>query len=165
MSLSKPKHIENTNIPWPLAGKANPSFYIYKVEEEKDDIRLYYQLEDAGFGVYFDSRQKFNSFPNEVEVISGGWYGNEGRWSPLERYVGTIICKNVSSIKKHSSIGKNYKFSIKTSFWFNTKTLTIESEPIGIVEIKCKAIIPQQYSILLFSKINGQWQPREELTQ
>lgn len=160
MSLKVPKYIENENIPWVLNMKEEPEFFIYKIDKEGQNIRLHYIVEGRGFSIYLTDHQKFQEIPNKIEIISGGWYGNRGRWAPLERYAGSIVCFNVIGMKKISEIGKNFKFKVKKPFLSSNKTLTIESEKIGKVEIKCQKIVPQEYDILLFSKTEKKWKPR-----
>jgi len=163
MSLKGAKFIENKNIPWALNFKEEPQFYIYKIEQEGKNIRLHYLVEGRGVSIYLKDHQKFQELPTKVEVISGGWYGNEGRWAPLERYAGTIICEDVSQMKKLSDTGENFKFNVRKPFLSSSKILTIESEKVGIVEIKCKSIIPQEFEILLFSKSQNKWVPRKSM--
>lgn len=164
MSLKEPKYIENEHIPWALIFNEHPQFYIYKIENEEKNIRLHYYVEGRGVSLHVKNHQSFQELPSKIEVISGGWYGTHGRWSPLERYSGTIICKNVTDLKKISDKGTNYKFIARQAFLSNTKILKIESEPIGIIEIKCKTITPQDYEIQFFCKIKNTWVPRESVT-
>jgi len=164
MSLKGPKFIENKNIPWALNFKEEPEFFIYKIEEEGKNVRLHYLVEGRGVSIYVKDHQKFQELPSKVEVISGGWYGHEGRWAPLERYAGTIICESVSEMKTISSSGVNFKFKVRKPFLSSNKILTIESEKVGIVEIKCKLIVPQEFEILLKSKIQNRWIPRKSFT-
>ena len=102
--------------------------------------------------------------PSKIEVVSGGWYGNKGRWAPLERYTGSIICEGVDALEKISEKGEDFSFKVRKSFFSRNKILTVESENIGIVEIRCKKIIPQKYEISLFSKVQNQWVPRNSLS-
>ena len=37
----------------------------------------------------------------------------------------------------------------------------IESEKIGIVKFKCKTIMPQEYEIFIFNKLEDKWVPRK----
>lgn len=164
MSLKGPKFIENKNIPWALNFKEEPQFFIYKIEQEGNIIRLHYLVEGRGVSIYVKDHQKFQELPSKIEVISGGWYGNEGRWAPLERYSGTIICEKASQMKKLSNTGVNFKFNVRKPFLSSSKILTIESEKVGIVEIICRSIIPQEFEILLFSKSQNKWVPRKFLT-
>ena len=164
MSLKGPKYIENKNIPWALNFKEEPQFFIYKIEEEGKNIRLYYLVEGRGVSIYVTDPIKYQELPSKVEVISGGWYGDKGRWAPLERYSGTIICKSSTQIKKLSDTGENFKFNVRKPFLSSNKILTIESEKIGLVEIKCKSIIPQEFEILLFDKSKDKWVPRKSIS-
>jgi len=68
----KPNLIENKNIPLALSSKEEPEFFIYKIEKEGIDIRLYYFVEGRGFSIYATDPQKFQEIPSKVEVISGG---------------------------------------------------------------------------------------------
>jgi len=164
MSLSGPKYIENKNIPLALGFKEEPEFLIYKIEEESSNIRLYYQVEGRGFSIHFKDHSKFEELPGKIEVVSGGWYGNKGRWSPLERYTGSLICEGVTDKKIITEKGEDFSFKVRKQFFSRNKMLTIESEKIGIVEITCKKIIPQKYEILLFNKIQNQWIPRNSMS-
>lgn len=164
MSLKGPKFIINKNIPWALNFKEEPEFYIYKLTREGSNIRLHYLVEGRGVSIYITDHQKFHELPSKIELISGGWYGDKGRWAPLERYSGTIICENATEMKKLSESGTNFKFKVRKPFLSSSKILTIESEKVGIVEIKCKSIIPQEFEILLFSKSQNKWVQRKSLT-
>ena len=162
--MKSSKLIEKQNIPLPLSFKDNPEFLVYKIEREEQNIRLYYRVEGRGFSIPFRDHNEFEELPNKIKVVSGGWYGNKGRWAPLERYTGTIICEDVDSVKNNSEKGENFSFKVHKPFFSRNKTLTIESENIGIVEIKCKRIIPQKYEISLFSKIQNEWVPRKSVS-
>ena len=164
MSLKGPKYIENKNIPLALSYMEEPEFFIYEIEEEGSNIRLHYLAEGRGFSIYFEDHHKYQELPSKIEVISGGWYGDKGRWAPLERYKGTIICEDAAEMKKISETGENFKFKVRKPFLSSHKILNIESENVGIVEIKCKAIVPQKFEILLFSKVKNQWILRNSLS-
>ncbi|MDP3556238.1 MAG: hypothetical protein Q8T03_02625 [Bacteroidota bacterium] len=160
MGLKGAKYIENKNIPWALSLKEDPEFFIYKIEKDGDNIILDYLVEGKGVSIYMTDHQKFQELGSKIEIISGGWYGDNGRWSPLERYSGKIICENAKEMRKISEIGKNFKFKVTKPFLSSNKVLLIESEKIGVVEIKCKKIIPQKYEIMLFSKLENKWKLR-----
>jgi len=163
MALTGPKYIERGNIPLALAFKEAPQFYIHKIEEENSNIRLHYIVDGRGMSVHFNDHEKFQQFPNKYEVESGGWYGEKGRWSPIERYIGTIICENYSGLKEISKYGEDFSFKIKKPFLSSSLILTIESEEIGNVQIKCKRKVPQEYTIYLFSKETKQWVLRKNI--
>lgn len=163
MSLKGAKYIVNKNIPWVLNSMEEPQFFIYRIEQLGSDIQLHYLVEGKGVSIRLTDPIKYQELPSQVEVISGGWYGDKGRWAPLERYAGTIICEKAIQMKKLSDKGQNFKFNVRKPFLSSYKILRIESEKVGIVEIKCKLIIPQAYEILLFSKIQNQWVPRKSL--
>lgn len=158
--MKKPKYIEKINLPLRLSMQEHPEFYIYKIEKEGNNYRLSYLVEDSGVSVFFEDELKFKKFPEYFEIQSGGWYGDRGRWTPRERYAGSIICEDVKSFKEISKMGKNYKFQVTKTFLSFSKTLIIESEKIGVIEIKCKKIIPQEYAIMLFSKTEDMWVSR-----
>ena len=84
-------------------------------------------------------------------------YGDKGRWAPVEMYIGTIVCENVISFKEISKHGQNFTFDISKPFLSSNKILTIESEMVGKLEIKCKRIVPQKYDIFFFSKSESRW--------
>lgn len=160
MSSKRPKYIENKNIPQSLSLKEKPEFNIYNIVHNGDNITLDYIEDGKGLSIYMDDHEKFQELPSKIEIISGGWYGENGRWSPLTRYVGKIVCKNTSELKKISDAGEDFRFKIKKAFFSDYKILTIESEKVGIVKIKCKTIVPQEYETFLFNKLENKWQPR-----
>lgn len=162
--MKGPKNIEKKNIPIPLSFEDEPEFLIHKIEREENNIRLLYRVEGRGFSIYLKDRGKFEELPSKIEVVSGGWYGTKGRWRPLVRYTGSIICEDVEGIKKISEKGENFSFKVRKAVFSRKKILTIESENIGIVEIKCKKIIPKKYEALLFNKIQNQWVPRNSVS-
>lgn len=155
--MKEPKYIEKENLPLRLGWQEHPQFFIYQTEKEGNNYRLHYLIDERGMSVYLEDKEKFDRFPHFFEVESGGWYGDKGRWAPVERYSGTIICENVSSFKELSSQGENFKFDVTKPFLSSKKTLTIESEKVGKLEIKCKRIVPQKYDILFFSKTENRW--------
>lgn len=162
--MKNPKYLEKKNIPITFSYKDEPEFLIYKIEREENNVRLHYQMEGRGLSIYVKDHSKFEELPNKIEVVSGGWYGNKGRWAPLERYTGTIICECVYDIKKISEKGEDFSFKVRKPFFSRNKILIVESENIGIVEIKSKKIIPQKYEISLFSKIHDQWVLRNSMS-
>lgn len=157
-------YIEKENIPLPLSFKNEPEFLVHKIERDEQNVRLYYQVEGRGFSIHLEDHSKFEELPSKIKVVSGGWYGNKGRWTPLERYTGTIICEDVAEMKKISEKGKDFSFKVRKPFFSRNKILTIESEKIGVVEIRCKKIIPQKYEISLFSKVQNQWVLRNSMS-
>lgn len=161
MNLKKLKYIENINIPKPLSFKQEPEFNIYNIEHNANSIILNYFVEGEGYSINMDDYERFQELPSRIEIISGGWYGNNGRWSPLTRYVGTIICENTSGLKKTSNTGEDFRFKVRKAFFSDYKILTIESEKIGIVKFKCKTIMPQEYEIFIFNKLEDKWVPRK----
>lgn len=162
--MKAPKFIENKNIPLPLSFREYPEFLVYKIENEEQNIRLYYRVEGRGFSIHFKDHNEFEELPNKIKVVSGGWYGNKGRWAPLEQYTGSIICEDVDSVKNISEKGENFSFKVSKPFFSKNKVLKIESDNIGIVEIRCKKIIPQKYEISLFNKIQNKWVLRSSLS-
>ena len=162
--MKGPKYLEKKNIPIPLSSKDEPEFLIHKIEREENNIRLHYRVEGRGLSIYVKDHSKFEELPSKIEVVSGGWYGNKGRWAPLERYTGTIICEGVDEVKNISEKGKDFKFKVRKPLFSKYRILTIESKIIGIVEIKCKKIIPQKYEISLFSKIQNKWVLRNSMS-
>lgn len=159
--MKKLKYIENKNIPASLSFKEEPEFNIRNLENKGENIILHYIEDGKGLSINMDDHEKFQELPSKIEIISGGWYGENGRWSPLTRYVGKIVCENVLEIKKISDSGKDFKFKVKKAFFSDSKILTIESEKVGKVKIKCKNIVPQEYEIFLFSKLENKWIPRK----
>ncbi|MCC5906206.1 MAG: hypothetical protein JJU13_08375 [Balneolaceae bacterium] len=162
--MKGPKYLEKKNIPLPLSFKDEPEFLIHKIEREESNVRLHYRVEGRGLSIYVKDHSKFEELPNKIEVVSGGWYGNKGRWAPLERYTGTIICEDVDEITKISKKGNNFSFKVRKPFFSRKRTLIIESEDIGVLKIKCKTIIPQKYEVSLFSKIQNQWVLRNSMS-
>ena len=162
--IDGPKYIEAENIPLPLAFKDNPEFLVHKIKREEQNIRLYYRVEGRGFSIHFKDHNEFEELPSKIEVVSGGWYGNKGRWAPLEQYTGSIICEDVDRVKNISDEGEDYSFKVRKPFFSRNKILTIESEGIGIIEIRCKKIIPQKYEVHLFSKVQNQWVLRNSMS-
>jgi hypothetical protein len=161
MGIKKTTYIENINIPKPLSLKTEPEFNICNLTNDGQTITLDYILDDNGLSIQMDDYQRFQELPSRIEIISGGWYGENGRWTPLTRYVGKIICENALEMKKISDSGKDFKFKVKKAFFSDSKILTIESEKVGKVKIKCKNIVPQEYEIFLFSKLENKWIPRK----
>lgn len=162
--MKGPKYLEKENIPIPFSYKDEPEFLIHKIEKEENNIRLHYRVEGRGLSIFVKDHSKFEELPNKIEVVSEGWYGNKGRWAPLERYTGTIICEDVDEVKNISEKGKDFSFKVRKPFFSRNRVLTIESENIGIVEIRCKKIVPQKYEISLFSKIQNQWVLRSSMS-
>lgn len=157
-----PKYIENQHLPLTLSVKEHPQFFVYRIEKEGSDYRLHYALEDRGMSIHATEKTRFDKIPQCVQVVSGGWYGERGRWSPLERFEGTIICEGVSSYEVVSGSGSDYAFEVSKSWLGSTKKVVIESESVGKVELKCSRIVPQPFSSLLFSVQDDQWRSRGE---
>lgn len=155
--MIKPKFIEKKNLPLRLAWQEHPQFFIYEFVKEGNNYKLHYLIDERGMSVHFEDKVKFDKFPHYFAVQSGGWYGDNGRWAPVERYSGTIICENVSSFKELSKVGVNFKFEVRKAFISSTKTVIIESEKVGKIELKCKKIVPQEYEIFFKSKKENRW--------
>jgi hypothetical protein len=158
-----PRYIENENLPLDFYFEREPQFFVHKIEREGKTATLHYFAEGLGRSIYFYDYQKFEELPSKVEVASGGWYGDKGRWTPLEKYDGTILCKGVSVMKKISDKGVNFKFKVRKPFISRYKILTIESENVGVVEIECRKISPQPFKVFLFDKIKNEWIPGKDM--
>lgn len=157
MSSKGSKYIERKNIPDSLSFKEEPQFNIRNIENKGENILLHYIEDGKGMSIYMDDHEKFQELPTKIEILSGGWYNEMGKWSPLVRYVGTIICENIKEIKQVSEVGKDYSFKIKKSFFSNYKTLIIESEKVGVVKVKCMTITPQPFEKFYFDKKENKW--------
>ena len=83
---------------------------------------MYYQVEGRGVSIHLEDHNKFEELPSKIEVVSGGWYGNKGRWAPLERYTGTIICEDVDEMKSISEQGKDFSFKVRKPFFLSRVT-------------------------------------------
>jgi len=152
-----PKYIALQNIPLPLMFNDEPQFCITSIVERADELILHYQIEGRGFSLLTTDYEEFRQLPNKYEIISGGWYGNKGRWSPLERYTGSIICKNVSHFEQVKKEGEDYSFTVKKKWFSDTKKLRVESENVGTVDIVCASIEPQKYTIEIYNKEEEKW--------
>ena len=151
------KYLEGGYIPFRLWFEKNPEFLIYKYEKEGNDYRLFYVTQSTGLSIYFSDKEKYDKFPKVFEVVSGAWYGSKGRWRPTERYYGTLICKDVSVFKNIENKGNSYKFKITKPLLSFRKTVLIESKDIGIIELKCKKIITQEYDVFLLNTLENIW--------
>ena len=74
-----------------------------------------------------------------------------------------IIVSEALTVASIAALKTTFTGLQQISFFTNQKLLTIESEEVGIMEIKCKAIIPQKHEILLFDKSKEKWVPRESM--
>lgn len=160
--MKEPKYIENVNLPFRLNWQEHPEFCITKFEKVKENYILYYSIEGRGTSLHFTNKEKFDVFPNNFEVQSGGWYGESGRWSPTTRCSGTLICEDVSSFNQISNRGVDFKFAITKPFFSSKKNLLIESEEIGVIVMKCKRIIPQEYDTIIYNKKKKEWVKRNK---
>jgi len=155
--ITGPKNIAKQNIPLPLMFQEKPQFCITSIEERNDELILHYQIEGRGFSIHTTDLEEFEQLRQKYKIVSGAWYGNKGRWSPLERYTGSIICKNVSHFKQIDKEGEDYSFTVKKKWFSDTKKLRVESESVGTVDIVCASIEPQKYTIEIYSKEEEKW--------
>lgn len=154
LAMKNSLYIERKNIPLILR---DLQFCISKIEKKDTSVILHYIMDGKGPSIYHSNKVDFDDFPNKVTILSGGWYGDVGRWSPLLRCEGSIICENVSSMNKVSDKGTNYKFIVTKSFFSSKRKLYIESEEVGIIELKCGRIVPQPYQSFVFDKLVNKW--------
>lgn len=162
--MEKRKYIEDQNIPFTFGTIYQPEFLIHKIENVAENMILHYLVDGRGFSVHFENHSEFQKFPNYFKVESGGWYGDKGRWAPIERYTGTIICEDTKEIIQVAKSGSNFKFEISKPPFSKNKILMIESEFIGVQKIKCKRIVPQEYDISLYSIKHEKWILRKQIT-
>lgn len=163
--MRKPKYIPQKNLPICLMHEEHPDFHVYRYEHHGNDLKLYYLVEGRGISVHFQDKERFEKFPEIIEVESGGWYGEKGRWSPVERYNGVIKIYDVSSFSKKEQKIENYSVKVKKGFFSSKLKVQIESSDVGVIKFYCSKLEPEKYQILLFSKYDFTWKLRKEVLE
>ncbi|MCK6612517.1 MAG: hypothetical protein L6Q78_15935 [Bacteroidia bacterium] len=102
---------------------------------------------------YFKDPEKYELFRHNYEVVSGGWYGSEGRWKTVKQIYREVVFKNINNLYKSSKPRETY-FEICKPRLSNTSKVVISIADENIYEFKCKDIISSEYyKTFLFDKI------------
>lgn len=110
-------------------------------KQEGLDYIFNYCEEKNGFSVHFQDKDEFDKFPDYIQVVSGAWYGENGRWSPLESIVGQLRFSNVLKFEK-GGCTENNKFTISKKRFSKRLKIEIKSTEIGVFSFLCDAVIP-----------------------
>jgi hypothetical protein len=160
--MAKPL-IQPGPVPPPFQAAQIPPFCIDRIVQDGDTVLLHYILEAAGPGLNVKDKYLHETLGGKVEVAAGGWYHTYGRWSLLERYMGTLKCTGVTELLKLDAEGLRNEFFVEKSWWRKTLTVTVESERLGLYRLRCATVTPQPFQTLAFDKRRQVWVDKEEL--
>jgi hypothetical protein len=79
--------------------KEENKYFAYRVTKSNDIVILHYFI-DVWSSSWIEDRETFEKFPQKYKVISGGWYGDKGRWRSLKRIVREIKCDGVKEFSE-----------------------------------------------------------------
>jgi hypothetical protein len=129
--------------------KDENKYSVYKLTKSNDIVILHYFTDDWSSS-WIEDKETFEKFPQKYKVMSGGWYGDKGRWRSLKRIVREIKCEGVKEFTEQSYSGEN-------SLTFNKKILasnievTVLSEKVGAIRFKCVTVsFTEHYQLLAF---------------
>jgi hypothetical protein len=129
--------------------KEENKYFVYKVTKTDDKVILHYFIDDWSSS-WIEDKDTFYKFPQKYKVMSGGWYGDKGRWRTLKRIVREIKCEGVIEFIEQSYSGEN-------SVTFNKKILSskievkVLSEKVGAINFKCHTVsFTDHYQLLAF---------------
>lgn len=121
------------HIPRGLRFLNSASIKFVEYNQDGLDYVFDYTEHKNGISVYFQNKDSFDEFPSCIEVVSGSWCGEDGRWSPLEKRIGQLRFTNVSKFNIQES--ENDSAYIKLSRGIFSKKIKVEiiSSKLGSV--------------------------------
>lgn len=165
--MRQSKLLKKGPVPFKLKksdGAITQAFCVDKYEQQGDEVLLYYKVaEKKGTMINVDDETISKKIPELIEVESGNWDGEKGRWFPLEYHFGIISCKGVTSCKVVSEKGRDFIFDLKKPFFSKQLKLLIVSKALGEIQITCDSVTPIEYTTHLFAKESNKWIPRKEI--
>ena len=129
-------------------------FVVTKIIKTPDTIFFRYVV-DEWSSSWIEDEETFNKFPAKYRVMSGGWYGDGGRWRTLKRFVREVKCEGASRYAETSEAGEHLVTFHKKALSKKIE-VTITSEKLGLVSFKCKDInLTEYYEMYVFDNQLG----------
>ncbi len=124
-------------------------YIVYKLTNTYNSVTIHYFVDDWS-SAWITDQATFNKFPQKFKVMSGGWYGDKGRWKTLKRIIKEIKCDNIVDFSEKTYKGENSISFNKKSF-SNKIEVNIKSEKVGNISFKCEFVdFTDFYQLLAF---------------
>ena len=138
------------------------NYFVYQLESQDDELKIRYYLDDWS-SVWIEDKKTYDLFPSKFKVVSGGWYGKEGRWKTLKRIKREIIFSGVSELENEFHIDEDH-LRIRKKRFSNTLEVEILSNEIKSVRFKCTAAdFGEFYRLSAFSEETGEFVNAKEI--
>ncbi len=129
--------------------KEENRYFVYKVTKSNDKVILHYFIDDWSSS-WIEDKETFDKFPQKYKVMSGGWYGDKGRWRTLKRIFREIKCEGVKEFTEQSYDGENL-VTFNKKFLSSKIEVNVLSEKTGAINFKCNAVsFTEHYQLFVF---------------
>lgn len=134
--------------------KVTSDYHDYKISKEKNSLVIHYFVDDSSSSWINDPviHQKFSQ---TYKVVSGGWYGDHGRWKTLKRIGREIKCSDIKNFVETDMSGKS-NLHIAKPFLSNRIKVTIESEKLPTTTFNCAGLSFTEFYKLMLLDIHSQ---------
>jgi len=130
--------------------KEENKYFVYRVTKSNDIVILHYFIDDWSSS-WIEDKETFEKFPQKYKVISGGWYGDKGRWRTLKRIVREIKCDGVKEFSEQKSYNGESLITINKKLLSNNIDVKVLSEKVGVLTFKCDTVsFTDHYQLLAF---------------
>lgn len=102
---------------------------------------------------HFKDHENYLKFRDKYEVVSGGWYGSEGRWKTLKKINREICFSNFKRLIKTTQATENYYQITKPKF-SNTCRIEISIINNGTYSFTCDNVVFTEYYKLFLYNIS-----------
>lgn len=118
--------------------KCEHKYSVFKVTKFNKEIILRYYIDDWSSS-WIEDKDTFEKFPKKYLVMSGGWYGDKGRWRTSKRIVKEVRCKGFKGFSEQSYEGENSIIFAKRILSTNIDVKVL-SKKLGVLKFKCDSV-------------------------
>lgn len=129
--------------------KVTRHYNVYKISKENNSLVIHYFMDNSS-SIWINDPLTYQKFSQTYKVISGGWYGDRGRWKTLKRIVREIKCSDISNYNE-MDISTLSKLDIEKPLLSNRIKVKVESEILPTTTFKCADLsFSEFYKLMLF---------------
>ena len=114
------------------------NYVAYEITTNANDILIKYYIEDCS-STWIEDARIFHRFAERFDVVSGGWYGTNGRWKTTKRIYREIKCSNILNLKQIPGTSDN-KIIIEKHRFSNKISVEVHSAKVDSIKFSCAEI-------------------------
>jgi hypothetical protein len=118
--------------------KVTRDYHTYQFSKDGNALTFQYFIDDRSSS-WIKDPETFEKFPQKYQVVSGGWYGDHGRWKTLKRIFREIKCSDITEYKEIGLSDEN-KLHYDKPLFSNKINVEVNGFLLPTLSFKCADI-------------------------